>query len=283
MQPTFSWGTSTEAGFSAIARLGRAALDAVLPPRCLTCGTIVGTAHALCSECWPTVRFIHEPLCARCGIPFEFDAGPGCVCAVCAATDRPHHRVRAAVAYDDGSRPLILRFKNGDRTDAVRVFAPWMLRAGRQLLTQADIIAPVPLHWTRLFSRKYNQAALLAQAIGRLSLTPVRPDLLVRRKRTHKLGKSGPAERAKTVRGAFAVPARHKREIDGFRILLIDDVYTTGSTAAACARALLAAGAQAVDVLALARVIRPSGIPVPPTGSKPGTARADEEDDLAFR
>lgn len=248
---------------------GNRMLDAVLPPRCLACGTIVEAAHALCAACWPRVRFLTEPLCASCGMPFEFEVAGGSVCAACAGTSRPWARARAAIAYDDGSRAFILAFKNGDRTYAARTFAPWMAAAGRHLLADADLLVPVPLHWTRLFARKYNQAALLAQAMGRLAGSAVAVDLLRRSKRTRKLGTSGPRERAETVRAAFAVAGRRRHELAGRRVLLIDDVFTTGSTAAACARTLIRAGAAAVDVLSLARVVRPSVIAVParPAGS----------------
>lgn len=252
---------------SAAARVVRAAgnrvLDAMLPPRCLACGAIVEAAHALCASCWPRVRFVTEPLCACCGTPFEFEVADDSVCAACAGASRAWARARAAIAYDDGSRAFILAFKNGDRTYAARTFAPWMAAAGRCLLTEADLLAPVPLHWTRLFARKYNQAALLAQAVGRLAGSAVAVDLLRRTKRTRKLGTSGPRERAETVRAAFEVAERRRREVVGRRVLLIDDVFTTGSTAAACARTLIRAGAVAVDVLTLARVVRPTVIAAP--------------------
>lgn len=242
----------------AIRRLGIGLLDAVLPPRCLSCGTLVDTAHALCSECWPKIQFITEPLCAACGMPFEFEVAAGTVCAACASSERPFGRARAAIAYDDGSRGFILAFKHGDRTDATRAFAPWMAQAGRELLRDADLLVPVPLHWTRLFMRRYNQAALLALAIGRLTGVKVAPDLLVRRKRTPSLAHSGASARAKTVSGAFIVPPRRCPQAEDRRIVIIDDVFTTGSTVGACARALARSGARAIDVLTLARVVRPS-------------------------
>ena len=262
--PTAAWATV----WPAVRRLGIGLLDAVLPPRCPSCGEVVETVHALCPACWPKVRFITEPLCAACGTPFEFEVPPGTVCAACAVVERPFGRARAAIAYDDGSRGLILAFKHGDRTDAARVFAPWMARAGRELLVDADLLVPVPLHWTRLAARRYNQAAILAQAVGRLAEAKVSPDLLKRRKRTPSLARSGARERAETVRGAFVVPARRRSEVEGRRILLIDDVYTTGSTIGACARALARTGARAVDVLTLARVVRPSASGAPGDGER---------------
>lgn len=244
-------------------RLGPLLLNAVLPPRCLSCGTIVERTAALCGTCWPQVRFITEPLCRGCGVPFEFETDDGSLCAGCIATAQAYERARAAIAYDDGSRRFILGFKNADRTDAVRTFAPWMVAAGRDLLHEADVLVPVPLHWTRLFARKYNQAGLLAQAVGGLAGRPVAVDLLRRTKRTRKLGTSGARQRAKTVQAAFVVPEGQRPLIAGRRVLLIDDVFTTGSTTSSCARTLKRAGAAAVDVLSLARVVRPSAIASP--------------------
>ena len=262
----------------AIRRLGIGLLDAVLPPRCPSCGELVETAHALCSACWPKVRFITEPLCATCGTPFEFEVAMGTVCAACAVVERPFGQARAAIAYDDGSRGFILAFKHGDRTDAARLFAPWVVHAGRELLVDADLLVPVPLHWTRLLARRYNQAALLAQAVGRLAKAKVAPDLLKRRKRTPSLAQSGARERAATVQGAFVVPAKRRSEVEGGRILIIDDVFTTGSTAAACTRALARSGARSVDVLTLARVVRPSASGTPGHGKRqPNTLPTAEE------
>jgi ComF family protein len=166
-------------------------------------------------------------------------------------------RARAALAYDEASKRLILGFKNADRTDTAPTLAAWMARAGQALLADADLLAPVPLHWTRLFLRRYNQSALLAHGIGRLVRVPVVADLLVRYRRTRKLGNFGRAERQKIVKGAISVVRRHSRRVRGQRIVLIDDVLTTGATVNDCSRALLAAGAARVDVLALARVLRP--------------------------
>ena len=133
-----------------------------------------------------------------------------------------------------------------------------MLRSGGELVADADLIAPVPLHWTRLFARRYNQAALLALAIGKQSGIRVVPDLLVRRKRTSPLGKLGPSARRKTVQHAFTIPARKIPIVSGRRVLLIDDVHTTGATVNACSHVLLRAGAAAVDVLSVARTVRPA-------------------------
>lgn len=241
-----------DAAGSGIARAIRWGLDALLPPRCLVCGRVV-ESEALCADCWRGLRFLARPVCEACGVPFEADPGPGALCGACAAERPAFARARAAFVYDEASRGLILGFKHGDRTDAAPAFGTWLQRAGAELLADADVLAPVPLHWTRLFARRYNQAALLARALGERTGIPVEAGLLARR-RTPAQGKLNPSARERNLRGAIAVP--EKARVAGRRILLIDDVLTTGATANACARALMAAGASAVDVLTLARVIR---------------------------
>ena len=234
------------------------ALDLLLPPRCLNCGAVVESAGALCGSCWREVRFLAPPLCAICGLPFDFQspAEAGALCGVCLRERPAFDRARAVFRYDQASRRLVLNFKHGDRIDAAKGFAVWMARAGAALLEEADLIAPVPLHRSRLFRRRYNQAALLALALPRRDGCACIPDLLVRRVRTPPLGGLGPAARRRRLRRVFAVRPRHLERIDGRRVLLIDDVFTTGATASECARTLRAAGASAVDVLTLARVVR---------------------------
>ena len=238
-------------------RLGRALVDGVLPPRCLACGTIVDEPDALCSRCWAGMTFFAPPWCAICGLPFPHPMGEEAVCADCARQKPSWDRARAVMRYDKHSRHLVLALKHGDRTHVARALGRWMGRAGVELLDGADIIVPVPLHWTRLFTRRYNQAGLLAHAVRAAGGPPVMPDGLVRRRRTPSQGRLGPAARARNVRGAFAV--RRGRDVKGKRIVLVDDVLTTGATVEECARVLRRAGAAFVGVLTLSRAVRAGG------------------------
>lgn len=235
-------------------KFGAAALDLLLPPQCLACRAIVAEPGALCGPCFAKLRFITAPCCAACGLPFEFDPGADALCGDCIRRRPAYGRARAVFRYDDASRGLVLAFKHGDRIDAAPAYARWLARAGGELIAEADAIAPVPLHWSRLFRRRYNQSALLANALARITGRAVTPDLLRRRRRTPPQGGMGRAERVRNVRGAFALGPG--RAVAGKRILLIDDVLTTGATAEACAAVLTKAGAKAVDVLTLARVVR---------------------------
>lgn len=248
---------------SGLRRLSRGALNAILPARCLGCGAVVDGPGMLCAPCWSAIDFLGPPLCACCGAPFEFalagSAAEPVLCGACVRQQPDYDRARAVFRYDEHSRGLVLGFKHGDRLHGAPTFGRWMARAGAELLSAADLVAPVPLHWTRLFRRRYNQAALLAHAVGKGAARPVIPDLLVRRKRTPSQGKLSAIERRRNMRGAFALAPRHARQVEGRRVLLIDDVLTTGATVGACARALKRAGAASVDVLTLARVVRPAG------------------------
>jgi len=247
---------STGLAGDGVRRLVRRVLDVLLPPQCLNCAALVDLPGSLCSACWNEVRFIDEPLCACCGVPFEYDVGPGALCGDCARQRPAFGRARAAMVYDTVGRSLVLAFKHGDRTDAAPPFGQWMVRAGRDVIADAEVIVPVPLHWTRLFTRRYNQAALLARSVGRHAGLTVVPDLLIRRRRTPPLGGLGPSARCRRLAGAIRIRSGRKPLIAGRRLLLIDDVYTTGATVSACARALRRAGAADVDVLTLTRVVR---------------------------
>lgn len=235
-------------------QLGSTLLDLLLPPRCLKCSTEIGGDGALCATCWREITFLQPPCCARCGLPFEVDLGAAAICGACARDTPLYDRARAAVRYDDASRALVLAFKHGDKLQLAPALGRFMRRAGAELIGGCDVIAPVPLHWTRLFARRYNQAAVLAHALAADGGPPVEADLLQRRRATPSQGRGGRAERRRNVRGAFALKRGHS--VVGRRVLLVDDVLTTGATVTECARVLLDSGAAAVDVLTLARTVR---------------------------
>jgi ComF family protein len=249
--------TSTSRAFDRLRRIGRAVVDGVLPPRCLACGEIVGEPDALCGRCWSGITFFAPPWCAACGLPLPHPMGEDALCGVCTQQRQSWDRARAILRYDKNSRRLVLGLKHGDRTHLAAAFGRWMQRAGSEVLADADLLVPVPLHWTRLFQRRYNQAALLAQAIRSSGGPPVAADWLVRRRRTPAQGHLGPAARERNVRGAFAI--RPGRSFSGKRVVIIDDVLTTGATVEECARVLKRAGAASVSVLTLARALRVGG------------------------
>jgi len=235
-------------------RLGRIVVDGILPPRCLACGTIVSEPDALCPACWASITFFAPPWCTQCGLPFPHPMGEGAVCGDCARQHPSWDRARSVLRYDKHSRRLVLMLKHGDQTHLAGAFGRWMRRAGGDVLAGADLLMPVPLHWTRLVSRRFNQSALLARAIHAAGGPPVAADWLVRRRRTPSQGTMGPLARARNVRGAFAL--RRGRSVEGKRIVLVDDVLTTGATAEECARVLRRGGAAYVGVMVLARAVK---------------------------
>lgn len=231
---------------------GKMAIDALLPPRCLACGMAVESTGALCASCFSGFTFITAPMCRVCGIPLEIAHDDDLICGSCLRERPDFNRARAVFVYDATSRGLLLAFKHGDRTDAGVHLARWMRRAGSELIDYCDVMVPVPLHRWRLLWRAYNQAALLANALNKLTGKVTVPDALVRLRPTPSQGHLNRDARRRNVKGAFSV--KRVRAIQGKKVLLIDDVLTTGATVEACTRALLAAGARAVDVLVLGRV-----------------------------
>lgn len=253
-----SWGI--DRGLRAF---GRAALDLVYPPLCILCREPVSAPHGLCPSCWSELHFIDDPVCAACGLPFEIDAGEGTLCASCLSHPPQFDKARAILTYDELSRKPVLALKHADRLDLVPAFGHWLERSGRALIDGTDVIIPVPLHRSRLWKRRYNQAAELARALSRLTQLPMAPTALIRRKATPSQGAMPSAEaRRRNMTGAFLVPKAERPGVTGRRVLLVDDVLTTGATANACARALKRAGVSSVYVLALARVVRPLSHPI---------------------
>ncbi|MGM0584899.1 MAG: double zinc ribbon domain-containing protein [Pseudomonadota bacterium] len=234
-------------------RLGRLAVDVLYPPMCTHCRAETVEPHALCPDCWRETAFIAHPLCDRCGAPLS-GAEDAPFCDHCLGRPLAFDRARAALVYEGAGREMALAFKHGDRLDVARPAATWMIRVGRPLIEGADLIVPVPLHWRRLLSRRFNQAAELARRVARESGAPWAPTLLRRVRATGMQRGLTREERRENLSGAFAVAPRGADRLRGARVLLVDDVYTTGATLSGCAEALRAAGAARVDALCLARV-----------------------------
>ena len=236
--------------------VGCLALDVLFPPDCPSCRAPVDAAHNLCRECFSKLRMITRPMCDCCGIPFVVAIDDGAQCPECLVAPPHFARARSVMVYDGVSAPLISALKFHDQWAGLARYEAMLCTAGADLLTTADIITPVPLHWRRLWRRKYNQAALLAYGVSRNADIPCIPDLLVRTRYTKPQMRMKRAERLANVKKLFAVSEKHLAEITDKHILLVDDVVTTGATADACAKALRKAGAREVSVLTLARTVR---------------------------
>ena len=254
--------------------LAGAALDLLLPPHCAACDAQVAVPGQLCATCFQHITFIGEPSCRRCGIPFATaeDAGAEGQCRRCIVNPPSWRRAKAALLYDEYAKTLILPLKHTDREETVAVLALHMHRAGAALLAGAHALVPVPLHRSRLLARRYNQAALLAHAIGRRAHIPVLPDALQRTRPTVSLGGLDGAERHAALENAITVRPNRRILIAASRVVLIDDVLTSGATGNACARALLDAGAARVDVLVASRVPHPGRPQATPSDPEPNDA-----------
>jgi len=244
---------------SHVKSFGRDLLNLIFPPMTLDDGARALTG-GLSAETWSRITFIDGSVCDSCGAPFAYEIGVRC--AACLARPRAFDRARAACIYDELSREPILKLKHADRTDLAPLFARWLGRAARELIAEADAIAPVPLHPSRLLSRRYNQAAEIARPLARMSGVAYLPDALVRRRATDTQGGKSGSGRKRNVAGAFEVPPGRAAQVAGKRVLLVDDVLTTGATAEGCARALKSAGALRVDVAVVARVKEIAGLAI---------------------
>ncbi|MGB0720576.1 MAG: ComF family protein, partial [Bdellovibrionales bacterium] len=239
-----------------IKTLGAYALDTILPPRCVVSGDLVEGQGMLAPKIWAGLDFIASPFCVKCGEPFAFEVEGDLHCTACLDHPPPYETARAALAYNDSSRDLVLGFKHADQTHAVKAFVPWLKLAGADMLAEADALIPVPLHRWRLLKRRYNQAAIMATALSRETGLPVLYDALLRTRATPAQGHMDRDKRAKNVRKAFAVHPKYADAIKGKTLILIDDVYTTGSTVKECTKVLLKSGAARVHILTLARVTK---------------------------
>jgi ComF family protein len=260
--------TAAEGRTGRMARLAAAArtlfgltLGVALPPLCAACREPVGS-EGLCAACWSKLSFIAPPYCDRLGIPFPFDPGPGILSLEAIADPPAYNRARAAVRFDEVARTLVHALKYGDRLDLAPIMGRWMANAGRELTREADLLVPVPLHWRRQWARRFNQSALLAEVVAKANGLRVSHGALKRIKATAQQVGLGRSERALNVQGAFGVRPGARIELAGRRLVLVDDVMTSGATIEACTRALMRAGAAGVDVLVFARVVAPARIPI---------------------
>lgn len=239
-------------------------IEWLLPARCPLTGKSVERQGMLTAEAWAALRFIADPQCSLCGIPLSFaladeprTGGSGGIrCTQCLTDPPPFQEARSALVYDDSSRQMILGFKHGDQTYAVKTFIPWLARAGAAYWSESPLLVPVPLHRWRLLRRRYNQSALLTWALGHHLALSSLPDALLRVRATKAQGHMKPGERARNVRHAFILNPRHGQAVANRKIVLVDDVMTTGATVRECTEVLLKAGAQSVSVLTIARAVR---------------------------
>lgn len=258
-RPRFAW--RHEIGRLA-RRAGDALLGAALPPLCPACREPVAQTGGVCASCWAQLSFITRPYCERLGIPFAFDAGPGLLSMEAISDPPAYQRARAVARFDGVARKLVHALKYGDRLDLAPAMGRWMATSGAEVLTNADALIPVPLHWRRLWMRRFNQSAALAKVVAKESGVPVVHEPLRRVKATAQQVGLTQTERARNVQGAFRVQRNARHLIAARRVVLVDDVLTSGATVDACARALLRSGAAQVDVLVFARVVREGVSPI---------------------
>lgn len=236
----------------------------LFPNRCLKCSKTIEDKSSICYQCFDKIDFITYPNCKSCGRPFEFDNGVNTICPTCIKDKRPVIKYnRSCFEYSNIAKSMIFAFKFYDKTNLAKIFAKWMVKAGEDFfkdnkrnIKTPDVIVPVPLHWTRLITRKYNQSALLANELSKLTDIEVNHQVLKRGKKTKPQVQFNGKARVKNVRDAFVVRKNKGIEVKGKTILLIDDVYTTGATIKECAKALKKEGAEHIYSLTIAKVIR---------------------------
>jgi ComF family protein len=233
-------------------------LDTVFPTSCIGCSEPVSDPGNLCANCWPNMTFLSAPMCQICGYPFEYNAGDDLHCGNCIRRCPTYSSARSVLKYDEFSRDLVLGYKHTDQTSRAPAFATWMYRAARSQVDDCDFICAVPLHWKRLLARRYNQSALLANELAALSGKRSVPDLLFRKRNTRSQGGLSAMARQRNVQGVFQITKKRHQLVENARIVLIDDVLTTGATVEACSKSLFQAGAAQVDVLTFCRVVRAS-------------------------
>ncbi len=230
-------------------------IDTLFPARCAACREPVGKHGALCSACWQNIHFIADPVCCKCGLPFEYHIGISALCGRCMEHKPVYTQARAVLKYDETSKGQVLAFKYHDKTQLAPVFGEWLARIAGDYATKAQAIIPVPLHYSRLMRRRYNQAALLAHALGKHINLPVLPDTLQRTRKTPPQSGLSRRQRIDNMRAAFQVTPSKRALLKGKCVILVDDVMTTGATLDACSRALHDAGVPDVYVLTIARTV----------------------------
>jgi ComF family protein len=236
-------------------RLGRGVLDLLYPPTCLVCHAPIASSDALCAGCFGRLRPITAPWCPRLGIPFQHDLGPGALSAEAIADPPPYDRSRSAVLYNEVARAVVSRLKYGDRPELAGFCARLMHRVGHELWGPDAVLVPVPLNRWRQLGRRYNQSTELARALGRLTGLPVEPGLVARHRHTRQQVGLSREARHRNVTGAFRSHPDLTARLGGRRVILVDDVITTGSTIAAVTRVLAKSGVDKVDVISFARVV----------------------------
>jgi len=233
-------------------------LNWLIPVRCLACGDMTLEANQLCAICWKSINFVSPPYCKVCGDPHVIPASCDDWCGPCLDVKPLYETARFVFAYNEGAKALILRLKYADDTNLVPTFAKWLVSAGHDLFEGGDYLVPVPLHWTRLLRRRYNQSALLAIAMKKFSpnLPRYAPQFLRRIRRTTPQGRKNKEERYSNVEGAFYTPMRHQQALLGKTVVLVDDVTASGATIDECVKVLLLAGCKSVRILTLAKSLR---------------------------